>query len=95
MTNTSLFIEKFEEIPLEVRAAPTAIIIFVTSKLVVFFIINILTFMIVMASGWEFSANNKFHHSVSSQFFTIMSMERNSRENAHIANSIYCNESDK
>jgi hypothetical protein len=95
VTNSSLFANKFDQIPLKIRTVPTTVIILVTSKLVVFFIINILTFMTVMASGWEFSANNKFHHTVSSQFVNTMSMERNLRENAQITNSIYCNESDK
>lgn len=48
-----------------------------------------------MASGWEFSSINKFHHSISSHVLNNMSMERNSRENAHIINSIYCNDSTK
>lgn len=92
VTNSTLFFDKFCLIPARVQTMPSSIMILVTSKLIVFFIINILVFMAVMASGWEFSSNNKFHHSVSSQILNNMSMERNWRENAHITNSIYKND---
>lgn len=83
------------KIPKEVREAPSTIMFIATSKWFIFIIVNIFTFMTVAASGWEITRHNKFHHGVSSRVLNDISIERNSRENPHIVNTINSHESAK
>lgn len=95
VSNPSLFLRDFNRIPRSVRIIPSRIMILVTSKFVIGFVLSIFAFIAVMLSSWEFLTYNKFHHSISAKELTEMSLERNKNINAHIVNTIYSNYAEK
>jgi hypothetical protein len=86
--NQLLFVRDFHRIPEHVRTVPSKIMILVTSKCVIGFVVNLFIFMVVLISGWEFADVNKFHNTASARDVTEISLKSNLETNVHIIRAI-------